>query len=161
MVARLSGPSTIFRHSLAPAVSYAGRRCLVTDNTVLDNCFRHFRRFPIRPKESLCCHCSLPIMFRHLWRMSDCLITQLVPGSQEVSRLSASPFRCRRRNGRRFRLLPWLLTGERPRVGAFGPNSATIRYRHCGQALLEGAQRYLFCSRMASLQRRPRVMTGR
>ena len=84
----------------------------------------------------------------------------LLPGSQEVSRLSASPFRCRRRNGRRFRLLPGLLTGERPRVGAFGPNSATIRYRHCGQALLEGAQRYLFCSRMASLQRRPCVRTG-
>ena len=46
--------------------------------------------------------------------LEDCIVTQLVPGSQEVSRLSASPFRCRRRYGRRVRLLPGVSTREPP-----------------------------------------------
>lgn len=31
-------------------------------------------------------------MFLHLWMLEDCIVTQLVPGSQEVSRLSCQPF---------------------------------------------------------------------
>ncbi len=96
MVARLSGLSAIFRHSLAPAVAGAGPRF----------CYQ---------------------------------------AAQEVSRLGASPFMCRRKNGRRFRLLPGASTREPPRFLL----CAACARQQAGQ-LVKGAHEAAFGYRLRS-----------
>ena len=84
-------------------------------------------------------------MFLHLWMLEDCIVTQLVPGSQEVSRLSASPFSRRRMNGRRVRLLPGASTREPPRFLL----CAACARQQAGQ-LVKGAHEAAFGYRLRS-----------
>ena len=67
------------------------------------------------------------------------------PAAKRFSRLSASPFRCRRRYGRRFRLLPGCLLLIALIASAFGLDFCSGSSRHSSpteQALPECDQRY-------------------
>ena len=110
MVARLSGPSRCY-YTHIPSIAarldgFAFLRSLITVSDPLFCCC-------IQCRLSGCRVAFVRLGFALLTTLRQplrALVPDSVPGSQEVSRLSASPFRCRRINGRRFRLLPGVST---------------------------------------------------